>query len=165
MEIYINNAGLVILNAYLPFFFERCGYLDEQGLSPELAGKAALLLQYVFNPEDSFSEESLPLNKLLCGLALDDNVPSTFEVSELEDKMTEQMLEAIISHWDLIKNSSPQGFRESWLWRVGRLTQKETHWELQVEERPFDVLMDYKPFSITPVNFAWMPVSIEVTWR
>ncbi|MCB0632244.1 MAG: contractile injection system tape measure protein [Saprospiraceae bacterium] len=165
-EIYITNAGLVILNAYLSYYFDRCGLLGTDGFSsPEDAQRAALLLQYVYDPERAFGEEDLVLNKLLCGLPLEDILSTAFEVTEMEAEITAQMLEAIISHWELVKNSSPQGFRESWLWREGKLSRREKDWELLVEQRPFDVLLDYKPFSISPVQFSWMVQPIQVIWR
>lgn len=166
MEIYIRNAGLVILNGYLTYFFERCNYLDNQGnIAPELTGRAALLLQYVCDPDSSFEEYDLVLNKLLCGLVLDEDIPSRFDVNEIEKQTTEQMIDSIIVHWEVIKNSTPQAFRESWLWREGKLTNREDYWELLVEQRSFDVLLDYIPFSLSPVIFKWMPLPIKVIWR
>lgn len=165
-EIFIANAGLVILNAYLSYFFDRCGLLGNGGFASEDAAKRAVqLLQFVFDPENSWGEEELVLNKLICGLPLQTLISGEFTPSELEEEISEQMLEAIISHWELVKNSSTQGFRESWLWREGKLTRKEKNWELLVEQRPYDVLLDYKPFSISPVSFSWMKLPINVIWR
>jgi hypothetical protein len=166
MEIYISNGGLVILQAYLSYFFERCELTNNEGfVSWEAQQRAALLLQYVYDPTGPFFEEDLVLNKLLCGLPLEDVLPGEFEVTELEQEIAGQMLDAIISHWELVKNSSQEGFRESWLMREGKLSRKEKHWELRIEQRPFDVLLDYKPFSISPVQFSWMEVPIQVIWR
>lgn len=166
MEIYINNAGLVILNAYLSFFFQQCDLLDEENLlNGYKAKRAALLLQYVYQPDGLIEEENLVLNKLLCGLPLELALPTGFDANDTEKEITSQMLNAIITHWELIKNSSHEGFRESWLQREGKLTQKANSWELEVEQRSFDVLLDYVPFTISPVHFSWMKAPIKVLWR
>jgi len=165
-EIYISNAGLVILNGYLNYFFQQCGFLGDTGFeSPESAQRAALLLQYVFNPEGEYLEEQMVLNKLLCGLPLHEVLPMPFEPTEQEKEVCSQMIQAIISHWTIISNSSAEGFRESWLQREGKLTKKGKHWELVVEKRAFDVLLDYKPFTLSPVGFSWMDKPIKVQWR
>ena len=165
-EIYISNAGLVILNGYLNYFFQQCGFFGESGFeSREKAQRAALLLQYVFAPEGEYREEQMVLNKLLCGLPLYENLPMPFEANEQEKAITAQMLDAIIAHWKIISNSSHEGFRESWLQREGKLTKKEKHWELVVEKKAFDVLLDYKPFTLSPVGFSWMDKPIKVEWR
>jgi hypothetical protein len=165
-KIYINNAGLVILNGYLSYFFDRCGLLGEKGFAgPDAATRAACLLQYVYDPASAYGEEALVLNKLLSGLHLNTVLPIDFEATELEKEVTGQMLDAVISHWEIITNSTHEGFRESWLWREGKLSWSEKGWELLIEQRPFDVLLDYIPFSISPVQFSWMELPIKVIWR
>ena len=165
-EIYINNAGLVILNGYLSYFFDRCGLFGENGFAgPDAAARAACLLQYVYDPANIYGEEALVLNKLLCGLPLSTVLPMDFEATAVEKEVTGQMLDAVISHWEIIKNSTHEGFRESWLWREGKLSRKEKAWELLMDQRPFDVLLDYIPFSISPVQFSWMELPIKVIWR
>jgi contractile injection system tape measure protein len=165
-DIYIPNAGLVILNAYLPYFFQRCGYLDDEvKLMPDKAKSAALLLQYVYNPNGVYLEEEMVLNKILCGLEVDEELPDNFEANETEVSTSDQMLNAIIVQWEMIKNSSPDGFREFWLHREGKLTKKGPHWELLVEQRPFDILLDSIPFTLSPVKYAWMVAPIHVIWR
>lgn len=165
-EIYINNAGLVILNGYLSYFFDRCGLLgDHVFAGPDAAARAAGLLQYVYDPINTYGEEALVLNKLLCGLPLSTLLPMDFEATAVETEVTGQLLDAVISHWEIIKNSTHEGFRESWLWREGKLSRKEKGWELLIEQRPFDVLLDYIPFRISPVQFSWMELPIKVIWR
>ncbi len=165
-EIFVNNAGLIILNAYLPFFFERCGLVSGKGFTSQaMQERAVLLLQYVFHPEKAIMEEELVMNKLLCGLPVEEVVPTEFTPTENEIETTQQLLAAIIGHWEIISNSTPEGFRESWLWREGKLVEKEKAWELTVEQRAFDVLLDYVPFSLSPASASWMVKPINVHWR
>ena len=165
-DIYITNAGLVTLNAYLSFFFQQCGLMEEDNsLSSTQAKRAALLLQYVYQPDLTYREEELVLNKLLCGLDINTVLANDFEATEIEKEVTSQMLDAIISHWSKISNSSHEGFRESWLQREGKLTKKENSWELLVENRAFDLLLDNIPFTLSPIQFSWMEEPLIVGWR
>lgn len=165
-EIFVANAGLIIINAYIPYFFERCGLLENQQFaSREMQERAVLLLQYVFQPDEPIVEEDLVLNKLLCGLPIDEVIPTVFSPTEQEKETVNQLLAAIIGHWEIISNSTPQGFRESWLWREGKLVQKEKAWELTVEQKAFDVLLDYIPFTLSPASASWMEKGINVHWR
>jgi hypothetical protein len=165
-EIYVQNAGLVIFQAYLPYFFNQCDLFDDNKFkSHQAAQRGALLLQYIYNDKEGINEEEMVLNKLLCGLPIEEVLPSEFVPTEKEKEIISQMFDAIISHWVIIKNSSHQGFRESWLNRAGKLVKKEDAWELTVEQRAFDVLLDQIPFSINPVRFNWMSEPIIVIWR
>ncbi len=165
-SMFINNAGLVILQAYLPFFFERCDlFEDREFKSTEAARRAALLLQYVAFETTTFEEEDLVLNKVLCGLSTEEVLPSEIELTENEKETAKQMLQAIISHWEMVKNSSIEGFQQSWLWREGKLERQEKYWELTIEKRAFDILLDYAPFGLSPVKFSWMELPITVIWR
>lgn len=165
-EIFIQNAGLVILNGYLGYFFDRCGLVGNGGFkSNGHSHRAVKLLQYLTHPGQEIVEEELPLNKLICGIPIGEVVDPAFEPEDLEKEIIGQMFGAIISHWEMVKNSSVEGFRESWLWREGKLVEGEKSWSLTVEQRAFDVLLDYKPFSISPVSFSWMDKPIQVEWR
>jgi hypothetical protein len=71
--IYLDNAGLVILWPFLQSFFGRLGLLDEKRFRDETAAqRAAGLLQYVATADEAPPEYLLPLNKVLCGIALDE---------------------------------------------------------------------------------------------
>ncbi|MEO1261788.1 MAG: contractile injection system tape measure protein [Bacteroidota bacterium] len=165
-EFFLQNAGIVILQAYLPYFFEQCGlFQDGKFSSVENAKRGAMLLQYIFDEQTTIEEEQLIINKLLCGLRFDEILPNEIQPTEHEKEIISQMFDAIISHWELIKNSTHSGFRESWIRRTGKLVKKEASWELTVEQRAFDILLDHIPFSLSPVKFSWMKEPIIVLWR
>ncbi|HYD31808.1 MAG TPA: contractile injection system tape measure protein, partial [Azospirillaceae bacterium] len=72
--IHVGNAGLVLLNPFLPLFLERLGVLtpEAEGI-PRVTGLAAAsravhLLQYLADGRCDRSEPALVLNKVLCGL-------------------------------------------------------------------------------------------------
>ena len=55
--------------------------------------------------------------------------------------------------------------RATFLIRDGRLLEHEDSWELKVESKTFDVLMEYLPWSTALVKLPWMSKRIEVEWK
>lgn len=165
-EIYIDNAGLVIANSYIPILFERFGLIKSgKFLSSDHQQKAALLLQYIMLDRPPMDEHHLPFNKLLCGLPLDAPIQTTLEPTQEEMKMVHGLIQAVIQHWTAIGKSSIEGFRGSWLWRKGKLEHKEENWVLRVEQSSYDILLDRIPFSLSPIKYSWMNKPIIVEWR
>ena len=165
-EIYIDNAGLVIANSYIPILLERFG-LTKSGkfLSSDHQQKAALLLQFIMLDKPPLDEHHLPFNKLLCGLPLDAPIQTSLQPTLEEMKMVHGLIQALIQHWTAIGKSSIEGFRGSWLWRKGKLEHKEENWLLRVEQNSYDILLDRIPFSLSPIKYSWMDKPIIVEWR
>jgi hypothetical protein len=165
-EVYINNAGLAIVNSYIPVLFERFGLVKSGAfLSSDHQQKAALLLQYIMLDRPPLDEHHLPFNKLLCGLPLEEPIQTALVPTEQEMKMVHGLIEAVIQHWSSIGKSSVEGFRGSWLWRKGKMEHKEENWLLRVEQNSYDILLDRIPFSLSPIKYSWMPKPLIVEWR
>lgn len=165
-EIFIENAGLVIVNSYLPILFERFGLTKaNKFISSDHQQKAALLIQYVLLDKPPLDEHHLPFNKLLCGLPIEAPIQTSMVPTKEEMKMVHGLIQAVIEHWTSIGKSSIEGFRGSWLWRKGKLENKEEHWELHVEQNSYDMLLDRLPFSMTPIKYSWMEKPLIVNWR
>lgn len=165
-EIFIENAGLVIVNSYLPILFERCGLTKSNTfLSSDHQQKAALLIQYLLLDKPPLDEHHLPFNKLLCGLPLASPINTSMVPTADEMKIVRGLIKAVIEHWTSIGQSSIDGFRGSWLWRKGKLEHKEEQWELHVEQNTYDMLLDRLPFSMSPIKYSWMEKPLIVNWR
>jgi hypothetical protein len=166
-EYYIENAGLILLHPYLEHFFTQLGYLDpfRKFASSYQAARGAMLLQYLYNLQTSQEEEAMVLNKVLCGLHPESFVPAFYDPTDEEKDMCNQMIEAIISHWTIISAHDVAGFRDTWLWRTGKLTLKEEKYELKVDKQPYDILMDSLPFTLSPATLSWCDKYIYVEWR
>lgn len=165
-EIYIENAGLVLLSSYFPHLFEKFS-LTEEGvfLSEEKRETAVLLLQYLMMEIPPLNEHHLPLNKVLCGLEVDVPIRTDLQLGKRDKKIVDGLIEAVISYWSAIGDSSISGFQGSWLWRKGKLEHKEESWELKVEQHSYDMLLERFPFTMTPVKFSWMNKPLIVEWR
>jgi hypothetical protein len=164
-EIYIDNAGLVLLWPYLGRFFEKVGLVEKNRfMNPEAAARGGLLLQYLADGSTEIPEHVLPLNKIMCGLDMDEPVEAILEISDREQEECENLLSAVIKNWGMLKNTTPDGLRRAFLQREGVLKVREGSWLVQVEKMMHDVLLDRLPWSISVVRLPWMDGVLFVDW-
>ena len=160
---YIDNAGLVLLHPFLPRLFEGLGISkDTELLLPE---RALQLLHFLVTGKKSGHEYDLVLPKILCGIPLQQPVSGEIKLSRKETEEAEAMLEAAIGHWEALRSTSPEGLRESFLKRPGKLVLKdEDEWVLYVESRTHDILLDHLPWGISMIKLPWMKTILQVEW-
>ncbi len=165
-EFFIENAGLVICNPFLPRLFSRLELTGESGFKDrESTEHAVLLLHYMLYGSNSLPEHLLVLNKLLCGLEPEIPVDRNIDVSEQEKEVINQMLEAMLQSWHSLGNISVKGFIDSFLIRLGKMEQHDGTWSLVVEQKGYDMLLDSIPWSYSPIRYSWMKKTIYVKWR
>lgn len=161
--IYIENAGLVLLHPFLPQFFTALKIAeDDKLIQPE---RALCLLHFLTTGETIAPEYALVLPKLLCKVPLTKPVAMDVELTEVELDEAVALLEAVIRHWDVLKNTGIEGFRNTFLLRSGKLSQREDgDWRLQVENKAFDILMGQLPWGISMIKLPWMKQMLWVEW-
>jgi hypothetical protein len=165
-NIYIANAGAVLLAPYLPRLFERLGLVDQGKFkNRDAAERGVHCVQFLVDESISSPEYQLVLNKLLCGVKPGLPIRRSIELDEGEKEQLETLLQAIIQHWKPLANTSIAGLRESFLQRNGSLQLKSDAWHLSVEARPYDMLLDQIPWSFSTIKFPWMDRVIYVEWR
>ncbi len=172
--LYIANAGLVLLNPFLPRLFDRLGLLSpaSDGGFPAIRGledrsKAVHLLQWLVDERLDAPEPDLALNKVLAGIELADPILPSQPASEDELAIATELLQAVIQHWPPLANTSLAGLRETFLQREGRLqppTLDKNQWSLLVQRRTVDVLMERLPWPVTLVRHRWMAAPLHVNW-
>jgi hypothetical protein len=167
--IYIANAGLILASPFLPQLFQALDMLEptEGGKSRVIAdqiSRATHLLQWLVDGRTSAPEPLLCLNKLLCGVPLPTPVERTIEPTPRDLEVCSTLLTSMIANWPIIRNTSIEGLRETFLQREGRLQQSPDGWRLHVQRKTLDVLLDQIPWSISTIVHAWMPAPIFVTW-
>lgn len=168
--LFIANAGLVLANPFLPVLFDRLGLMvtGENG-KPRLAdehaaSRAAHLLQYLVDGRVDRLEPLLVLNKILCGMPVAAPVERAIEPTDAERETCDGLLQAMVDHWPVIRGTSVEGLRETFLQREGKLVRREDTWQLQVQRRTVDILMEQLPWSIGAVFHPWMASALHVTW-
>lgn len=126
--------------------------------------RAVHLLYYLVTGLEMPEEPETPLLKLLCGLPLTFPLVKTLPLGEEERSEAERLLSAAIEHWDKLKNTSPAALRETFLQREGKLLQGGERWRLVVEQRSFDLLLGYLPWTLSVVRLPWMALPLWVDW-
>lgn len=168
--VYIDNAGLVLLSPYLPTLFKRLKLLSENEggkaavTGEEAPSRAVHLLQYLVDGRLDAPEPALPLNKLLCGLPIAHPVARDIMIEAEERELLDGLLTAAISSWPIIKNSSIAALRETFLQREGRLLRTDSGWQLTVQRKALDVLVDQIPWTFSMIYHRWMAEPVHVTW-
>lgn len=162
--IYIDNAGLVLLHPFLLRFFDALGIsIAEEIVQPD---RALGLLHYLATGQIKAPEYELVLPKIICQVPLSTPIHSDIEITETEINEASALLDAVIEHWDVLRNTTPDGLRGTFLLRPGKLTRKEDgDWLLQVESRTFDVLLEHLPWGISMIKLPWMKNMLWVEWR
>jgi len=168
--LFVDNAGLVLFNPYLPRLFERLGVLTigEEG-RPRIEGleassRAVHLLQYLVDSRLDAPEPELALNKLLCGLPTATPVEPSVAASEADLALCDELLTVVIANWPILRNSSVDALRETFLRREGRLLHKDDRWTLQVQRKTVDVLVDQVPWTFSMIYHRWMSTPLHVIW-
>ncbi|SEE65123.1 hypothetical protein SAMN04487765_3599 [Tenacibaculum sp. MAR_2010_89] len=161
----IHNAGLVLLNSYYLMLLDRLNLItNEKFNTKEDQLKAVHYLQYTVTGMAQTEESLLSLNKLLCGIPLNEPITDRIEITVKEEDLINGLITAAISYWPAIGNTTVNGFRGNWLVRDGLLREEDDRWELIIEKRPYDVLLIKSPFSFSIIKLPWMVKPLHVTW-
>lgn len=164
-KINTQHAGLVILAAFLPKFFQNLGFIEYSDfVSDKAKHKAIFLLNYLATGNKVAAEHELFFEKLLVGLALYEPIPKEIELTDLEIFEAQDLLKSVLQHWKPLEKTSIDGLRSSFLLREGILYDEADHWKLRVERKSFDMLLDQIPWSFAFLNFNWTPKPIEIEW-
>jgi hypothetical protein len=163
----VHQAGLVLLHPFITRFFENTG-VKEKG-NPQLSffalPRAAALLYFIATGREEVYEFELGFVKVLLGLLPQTPLPVGEGLFMPEDREEAQaLLQSVIGHWSVLKNTSIQGLRFSFLDRQALLREEEEGWRLQVERKPFDMLLDHLPWGISTVRLPWMKRPIYTEW-
>lgn len=168
--IYVGNAGLVIAGNFLPRLFDTLEMLehDEDGKQqfrdPETALRAVHLLQYLVDGSVNTPEPELALNKILVGVPTSSAALASIQMTKVEIEMCDLLLNSVITHWEIIKDTSVSGLQETFIKREGRLTMNDDAWQLRIQRKTVDVLVDRIPWTISVLHHGWMEKPVYVSW-
>jgi Contractile injection system tape measure protein len=164
-ELYVTNAGLVLLHPFLSRLFDNLG-LTNDGIfvDKQLKDKALTVLHYLATGETRALEYHLMLPKLLCQMPFNQPVRGHWVLSDEEKTTCDGLLEVAIEYWSALGKTSPEGLREAFLQRKGKLIHRPSGWLLQVERTTIDVLVDRLPWGLGVVKLPWMRDFMTVEW-
>jgi hypothetical protein len=167
----MQHVGLVILHPFIKQLFLSLDYLNGQfQFKTKLVRSSGVRMLYYLATglkyeEDSEAEHELAFPKILCGMDVSDVIDLNNEIEVADYEKADSLLEACITHWDKLSTSSPDSLRNTFLKRQGRIVKKDAAFQLYVESSGTDILLDYLPWSITMIHFAWIEVPIYISWR
>lgn len=158
-----SNAGLVLLHPFLPQLLEARGlWRRRELLAPP---RAAALLHWLATGADEPYEFELPAVKILLGLRPEAPLPVGADLLAQADRDEgAALLSAVIAHWKVLKGTSIDGLRVSFLRRRGALREDDEGWRLQPEPESFDVLLKHLPWGISTVKLPWMTRPLYTDW-
>ena len=163
--LYVENAGLILLNPYLGRLFKMLGYVEGKTfINDEKRDRAVCLLQFIATKQTNFQEYDLTINKLFCGMEITDYVDTSIVLTEKEKETCESMRSAVVSHWKALGNCSNDNLRATFLMRSGGLKRELQGWQLTVEKKAYDLLLERIPWGIGVVSFPWMKDLVVVDW-
>ncbi|MET0637510.1 MAG: contractile injection system tape measure protein [Chitinophagaceae bacterium] len=164
--VFVANAGMVLIHPFIEFLFGTLGLLDNGQFADELSRqKAMALLQYMVTGVESSGEYDWVVAKILCGVPLEDPVEPGIVFSSIERQEVDELLAEVIGRWAILKSTSVETLRETFLQRPGKLImEKNDQLRLQVERQPLDLLLEHLPWSCSIIRFGWMPQVLKVDW-
>jgi hypothetical protein len=163
----VSNAGAVLLHPYLSPFFDRVGLLAAPGRFRDdaAAARAVLLAYHLATGAEEAPEPETILFKLMCGMAFAQPIPRRIDLTAREHEEALSVLTSVITHWRRLGHASPAGLRESFLSRPGQLRRHGEGWQLTVEPRGVDILLDHLPWALSWVKTPFMRTALSVDWR
>jgi len=159
----IQNAGLIIVHPFIKHFFENCKLLDsnQEIINKELAVHA---LHYIATQKEQQLESDMLFEKMLCGVPIQQPINRHIILSEFIKEQSEELLQAILENWSILKNSSPDLLRSEFLQRPGLLSFKEDNPKITIERKTHDILLDKLPWGIGLCKLPWIEKLIFTDW-
>lgn len=165
-NIYLDLAGLVILHPFMAQFLAAFGLIIENKfVNKEASYEAVHLLGFIATGETALQEPILLLPKLLCGIDFNEAIKKEIILTPEQEKEVTELLKAIITYWGALKNTSPNGLRNMFLKRTGKLSPREGGWQLDIERKTWDILLGKLPWGISIVKLPWMKQILFVNWQ
>lgn len=163
--LFVDNCGIVLLHPFLQSYFDGLLLTENRKfISDEAQKRAALLLYYLCTGLTEVAEFNLILQKVLCGLNLEESLPSTIILLQDEIDESEKLLQSVINYWPPLKNTSIEGLRTTFLQRKGKLANTYTGWQLTVEQKTVDILINKLPWGFSTIQLPWMNSVLNVEW-
>ncbi|MFA6057012.1 MAG: contractile injection system tape measure protein [Taibaiella sp.] len=160
-----SNAGLVLLHPFLQYFFKELGLLEnEKFINDRSRDVAVHLLHYLATGKEHAADFDLVFEQYLCGMYAGQVTYRFISLSEHMKTEAVSLLQAVIKHWSVLKNTSIEGLREGFLQRNGKLIVTGNNSRIIMEQNTLDILLQQVPWNISLLKLPWMDQLIHVEW-
>ncbi|CAC9976170.1 contractile injection system tape measure protein [Flavobacterium panici] len=163
-ELYLDNAGLVLIHPFLKSLFDNCKLLNKDNTinNPEVATH---LLHYIATGKEQDYENAMAFEKFLCNIPIAKPIERNIVLSEEMKKEGEAMLQAVLSNWDIMKTSSAELLQNEFLQRPGKLNiNGDDSPVIIIERKTQDILLDKLSWNLSIIKLAWKKRIIYVNW-
>ncbi|WP_343696928.1 contractile injection system tape measure protein [Flavobacterium sp.] len=164
-DLYVQNAGLVLIHPFMKFLFENCKLLNKDDNTINNPEVAAHLLHYIATGQEQDYENTMAFEKFLCNIPIAQPIERNIVLSEEMKKEAAAMLQAVLSNWDIMKTSSAELLQNEFLQRPGKLNVNgDESPVILIERKTQDVLLDKLSWNLSIVKLAWKKRIIYVNW-
>ncbi|NHB60500.1 contractile injection system tape measure protein [Photorhabdus sp. RW14-46] len=161
----ISNAGILILWPMLPALFNQLDLLEEKKFIHQQAQfRAVDFLDYLIWGDEEGLVERKTLNKVLCGLMIDEETQSILVEPE-KQLIIAQWLDVIIAQLPGWKKLSRNDVRQLFLQRPGELLIDKQEIKITLQHQPFDLLLADWPWPLNIVKLPWLNCPLQVDWQ
>lgn len=165
VEVITSCAGIILLHPFLYTFFERTKITLEKGILPaESASIAVQALHYLATGSENFFGGNMVLEKFICGLPLKFPLERESQLTDVLKEEAENLLAEVIRQWPVLKKTSPDGLRQLFIQRQGKLVKSRDGFKLMVERKSQDVLLEKLHWNYSIVKFPWRDKLLFVEW-
>jgi hypothetical protein len=164
---YVKSAGVILFHPFLQRFFQNLGLCEEGVFIDEPSRQRAVcLVHHLATGEVHTPEYQLVLPKFLCGMPLNAPIDHFIEINTAERSESENLILTAVKHWEALGKVSPDWLREMFIQRDGKLEKRETGWQLSVERKAQDILLDRLPrgWGLGIVKLPWMDGLLHIEW-
>jgi Contractile injection system tape measure protein len=164
--IFIQHAGLILLHPFFRFLFGNAQMMNNNAfVTREAQQDAVYLLHYIATGETTAEEHLLAMPKIICGWPLDEPVAASVQLTSFMLSEADDLVNAAIAQWTILKSTSAAGLREGFLQRSGKVFTANGNMNIHVEKNAIDVLLDHLPWNLSLVKLPWQKEIIRVDWR
>jgi hypothetical protein len=158
------DAGVVLLHPFLQALFKEAKACDASMNKLKQPDIAIQILHYLVYGDLSVPIGGDATSKILCG---EDRsyIHESYELDKGLQTECDTLLKSVIRHWKILKKTSPEGLRVSFLQRRGSIEPKEDFDLLQVEKQSYDILLEHLPWSYSVIKLPWMTRPLHVKWN
>ena len=162
--VLIQNSGLIITWPFLSTLFSKLNLTEDSVFKNDYSTQKAIIAsQYMVYGSIAFDEDSLLLNKILCGVPFEHFVDMNITLTETEKGICDMALEAILSQWKNVK--SIQALREYFLQRQGLLQSTNSEYILRVNEETRDILLKFIIWNLSLIKTSHMDKPLTIYWK
>jgi hypothetical protein len=163
--LFTGMAGVVLLHPFIPELLRKCNCWTDNGWRDHNSQQVALkLIVYCTHGTTEIPEASIILEKLLCDMPFEEADIGGL-LSPDHENACDALLKAVIKHWSALGEISPEGLRDGFFRRDGKLSKQGSGWRVDIERKAQDILLSKIPWGLSHLHFPWLKASyVHIHW-